>query len=77
MPCREAFFRQSDQYRAALIPGTAKIVVAEAGVAQGWEGIAPRENIFSIERFGASGPAGDVAKYLGFTAEKLAEIIAR
>jgi transketolase len=77
MPCREAFFRQSDQYRAALIPGTAKIVVAEAGVAQGWEGIAPRENIFSIERFGASGPAGDVAKYLGFTAEKLAEIIAK
>jgi len=77
MPCREAFFRQPAQYRAALLPETAKIVVAEAGVAQGWEGIARRENILSIERFGASGPAADVAKHLGFTAEKLAEIIAR
>ncbi|GAB6276706.1 MAG: transketolase [Rectinema sp.] len=66
MPCREAFLRQPERYQAELLPKTAKIVVAEAGVAQGWGEIAQRKNIFSIDRFGASGPAGDVAKHLGF-----------
>ncbi|SLM18460.1 Transketolase [uncultured spirochete] len=77
MPCREAFLRQPERYQAELLPKTAKIVVAEAGVAQGWGEIAQRANIFSIDRFGASGPAGDVAKHLGFTVERLSEIIAR
>ncbi len=75
MPCREAFLRQSEQYQAELLPKTAKIVVAEAGIAQGWGDIAQRANIFSIDRFGASGPAGEGAKHLGFTAERLAEIV--
>jgi len=59
-----------------LLPEAARIVVAEAGVAQGWERIAASEDIFSIERFGESGPGAEVAKHLGFTAEKLAELIA-
>lgn len=77
MPSRETFLRQPEAFQEALLPKTAKIVVAEAGVARGWESIASRKNIFSIDRFGASGPAAEVAKYLGFTAEHLAEIIAK
>jgi transketolase len=34
-------------------------------------------DIFSIDRFGESGPANKVAAHLGFTAEKLAELIAK
>ena len=77
MPSRELFYAQTGECKDAMLPKGARIVVAEAGVAQGWQEIAARENIFSIERFGASGPAADVAKHLGFTAEKLAELIAR
>lgn len=77
MPSRELFCAQPEEARRALLPESARIVVAEAGVAQGWEGIAKRKDIFSIERFGASGPAAEVAKHLGFTADKLAEMISR
>jgi transketolase len=77
MPSRELFYAQPEEARKALLPENARIVVAEAGVAQGWEGIAKRKDIFSIERFGASGPAAEVAKHLGFTAEKLTEMISR
>jgi transketolase len=77
MPSRELFYAQAQEFKDALLPKTARIVVAEAGVAQGWQEIAARKDIFSIDRFGASGPAADVAKHLGFTAEKLAELIAR
>lgn len=49
--------------------------VAEAGVAQGWERIAPSDQILSIERFGESGPGDKVAEYLGFTAQTLARMI--
>ena len=49
-------------------------MVAEAGVKQGWEGWVrtPAKDIFSIERFGESGPAKKVAEHLGFTAQALA-----
>lgn len=75
MPCREAFFAASRTIRDVMLPPQAKIFVAEAGIAMGWEQIAPRENIFSIERFGESGPGDKVAEHLGFTAEKFAEKI--
>ncbi len=57
-----------------LSPGS-KVFVAEAGVAQGWERIAPSDQILSIERFGESGPGDKVAEYLGFTAQTLARMI--
>lgn len=75
MPCREAFFAASGTIRDVMLPPQAKIFVAEAGIGMGWEQIAPRENIFSIERFGESGPGDKVAESLGFTAEKFAEKI--
>jgi transketolase len=55
-----------------LSPGSL-VFVAEAGVAEGWERIAPPEHILSIERFGESGPGDKVAEHLGFTAQALAQ----
>lgn len=75
MPCREAFYRAPAAIREAIVPKGARVVVAEAGVAQGWERLAAPEDILSIETFGESGPAEDVARHFGFTAEKLATLI--
>jgi len=63
--------------RDAILPPGARIVVAEAAVAQGWERIAKAEDIFSLESFGESGPGPEVAKSLKFTAEALAGLVSR
>jgi transketolase len=49
-------------------------MVAEAGSGTGWGlFVHRREDLFTIERFGESGPGNEVAAHIGFTAEKLAE----
>ena len=56
--------------------GNVRVMVAEAGVKQGWEGwVQSPDDIFSIDRFGESGPAQKVAGHLHFTAEALADRI--
>ncbi|MFP4151299.1 MAG: transketolase [Alkalispirochaeta sp.] len=75
MPSRELFEQQDEAFRNGIIPPKVPTVVAEAGIGQGWQGIAPRERILSIDRFGMSGPGNDVAKALGFTADALTEMI--
>lgn len=75
VPDREAFYRAPAPVRDAILAPPAKVFVAEAGIAMGWERVAPIENIFSIERFGESGPGDKVAEHLGFTAEAFAEKI--
>jgi transketolase len=74
MLCRELFERQPAIIKSAIIPPSARVVAAEAGVKCGWEGLA--DAVFSIERFGESGPADKVAEHLGFTAEALAKQLA-
>ena len=75
MPSREAFYAAPAPVREAILPLGARVVVAEAGIAMGWERIAAPEDILSIERFGESGPGDEVARHLGFTAERLAALI--
>jgi transketolase len=77
MPSRELFLAQPKPIRDAILPPGARVVVAEAGVAQGWEALAKSEDIFSIERFGESGPGDDVARQLGFTVEALVAKLAK
>ncbi|PKL07188.1 MAG: hypothetical protein CVV53_00775 [Spirochaetae bacterium HGW-Spirochaetae-9] len=72
VPDRNAFFRAPAPVRAAILSPPAKVFVAEAGIAMGWENIAPAGQILSIERFGESGPGDKVAAHLGFTAEAFA-----
>jgi transketolase len=75
MPSRELFEAQDRAQREKIIPAGVPVVVAEAGIRQGWEFLAPRERILSIDRFGESGPGNDVATHLGFTADRLAEMV--
>jgi len=75
VPDREAFFRAPAPVREAILSPPAVVFAVEAGIAMGWERIASADDIFSIDRFGESGPGDEVAAHLGFTAEALAEKI--
>jgi len=71
MPDKERFMAQTNNYRQKLIPARGCLKVSlEAGVTAGWEGIVGASG-FSVgtDHFGASGPAGDLAKEFGFTPE--------
>jgi len=79
--CRERLEAQPAIIRATLMGATAdtagpRVITAEAGVAGGWKNWASDAGaVLSIDRFGESGPGSAVASHLGFTAERLAEII--
>ncbi|QTQ13280.1 transketolase [Treponema parvum] len=70
------FGRQDKEFQDRIIGSAKRVVTAEAGISMGWDRFATsHEDIFCIDRFGESGPAGKVAEHLGFTAEKLAELL--
>lgn len=73
VPDRQAFYAAPSPVRDAMLSPGSLVFVAEAGVVEGWERIAPPEHILSIERFGESGPGDKVAEHLGFTAQALAQ----
>ncbi|MDX9783190.1 MAG: transketolase [Spirochaetia bacterium] len=75
VPDRNAFFAAPAPVRDAILAPPAKVFVAEAGVAMGWERIAEPERILSVERFGESGPGDQVAAHLGFTVDAFAAMI--
>ncbi len=72
----ERLKEQDDAFRGSLFPHGARVVTAEVGVSQGWEGFASSTaDIFALNRFGASGPGARVAEHLGYTAQALAKLI--
>ncbi|GHV40439.1 transketolase [Spirochaetia bacterium] len=75
MISRELFESQPKAIREAIVPPGVRVLCCEAGVRSGWERWAKPEDIFSIDRFGESGPATKVAEHLGFTAAALAALI--
>ncbi|MDR1100280.1 MAG: transketolase [Treponema sp.] len=77
MISRELFEAQPPAIQERIIPPRVRVICCEAGVRNGWERWAKPEDIFSIDRFGESGPAGKVAEALGFTAGALAAIVNR
>jgi len=65
-----------EKFKKDLIPDTAKTLVIEAGVANGWEMFkCPGSSILSVERFGASGPGEKVAEQCGININKIVEEI--
>ncbi|MBQ3671821.1 MAG: transketolase [Treponema sp.] len=72
---KNLFESQSDDFQKSIL-GTNRVIVAEAGVRNGWEFyVSNKKDLFTIDRFGESGPGKKVAEALGFTAEKLAALI--
>jgi transketolase len=74
---RELFEAQPAAIQQAIVPAGVRVVTCEAGVRTGWERWAKPEDVFSIDRFGESGPAAQVAEALGFTADALAALLTR
>lgn len=70
------FMSQPEVLRNTIIGGSPRVMTAEAGSRMGWEGIATsRSDVFSVDHFGESGPGTKVAAAMGYTAEKLADLI--
>lgn len=77
MPSRELFQEQDAAYQSEVLPAGVPRVFVEAGVESGWHALAqPGDGFLCLNRFGESGPGGEVAAYLGFTAEGLADLAA-
>jgi transketolase len=76
MPCVESFLEQDEEYRDSVLPPDVRArVVVEAASPLGWDRIATDEGeIVGMTTFGASGPAKDLYKHFGFTAENVAEV---
>ena len=74
MPSWEAFSAQDEAYRRATIPrGTVRVAV-EAAIRQGWDRwIGETGGFVGMTGFGASGPADDLFRHFGITAEAVAE----
>lgn len=72
------FLAQDKSFRDSIIPAGVRVVTAEAGSSYGWEKLATSAaDVFSIDRFGESGPASKVAEHLGFAASDLKKVIER
>ncbi len=73
---RTLFENQDEAFVESIIGKGARVIVAEAGCKYGWEGfVSNKKDLFTIDRFGESGPGTKVAESLGFTSDKLAELI--
>jgi transketolase len=74
LPCWALFEQQSATYREAVLgPNTVKVAI-EAGIRFGWDRyIGPNGAFIGMNSFGASGPAKEVYKHFGITAEHAAE----
>jgi transketolase len=73
LPCWELFEQQSATYRESVLgPGTVKVAI-EAGMRFGWDRYIGPDGVFiGMSSFGASGPAKEVYKHFGITAEHAA-----
>ena len=75
MPCWDLFDEQSAEYKESVLPSAVRARVAvEAGTPIGWERYVGLEGrVVGQKQFGASGPAKDVFKHFGFSAEAVVE----
>ncbi len=75
MPSFELFAAEPRAYRDEVLPPAVRARLAvETGVALGWERwIGPHGATITMDRFGASAPAGTLMRQFGFTAEHVAK----
>jgi transketolase len=72
-PSWELFEAQSADYRATVLPASCtRRLAVEAGATQGWEKyVGSQGRMIGINHFGASAPAGTLAKEFGFTVDNV------
>ncbi len=67
---RELFRQAPAVFQRRILPVSVRREIIEAGVSFGWGDLGG--HVHSIERFGESGPAKDVAEHVGMTAAQIA-----
>ncbi|WP_313196016.1 transketolase [Shinella zoogloeoides] len=75
MPCREWFTRQSESYRASVLPPKMRARVGiEAATALGWRDlVGDSGRVVAIDRFGASAAGPVLQEQFGFTVDAVVE----
>jgi transketolase len=79
MPCFERFDRQPQSYRDTVLPKSCRRRVAiEASVPSTWGSYIGLDGaVVGINRFGLSGPGGEVMKELGITSDAIIQAAER
>jgi transketolase len=73
MPCVEVFERQSEQYKAHVLPVAGARLAIEAGVRDcWWRYVAGRGDVVGMSSFGKSAPAKALFEHFGFTVDAVA-----
>jgi transketolase len=79
MPCWELFEEQEPKYRRSVLPPGPVRVAVEAAIRFGWDrwlygegGVRRKSGFVGMHGFGASGPAPDLYRHFGITAEAVA-----
>ena len=76
LPGTSVFDRQDAQYREHVLPRGVPRVAVEAGVTDYWRKYVGLDGaVVGIDRFGESAPAGELFKFFGFTAERVAAAV--
>jgi transketolase len=70
MPCWDLFEDQDDDYQEAVLPADVPALSVEAASSFGWARWADAS--VSIDRFGESGPGGEVLEHLGINPQHVA-----
>lgn len=73
VPCFDLLVEQDKEYISKIIKPSTKVFAVEA--ARGLEYYKFADEVFGMDTFGASGPAGELFKEFGFTVESLVERI--
>jgi transketolase len=78
MPCRELFMKAPRHVQEWILPATARRIVIEAGIPQGWEGIAGDAGVIvCVREFGKTGTIAQLREAFGFDVKSIIEKIAR
>ncbi|MEJ2042343.1 MAG: transketolase [Reinekea sp.] len=76
MPCTDVFDQQDEGYKTSVLPQGVKRFAVEAGAKDFWYKYVGLEGgIIGMDSFGESGPAADLFKHFGITAEALVELV--
>lgn len=76
MPSTDVFDKQDKAWRTSVLPAGLPRVAVEAGVTAFWYKYVGLEGaVVGIDRFGESAPAGDLFKFFGLTADKVAAAV--
>jgi len=71
MPSMFLFDKQSEEYKASVIPANVKSMAIEMACTMPWYKYS--RNVYGVDRFGLSAPGAKVQEELGFTVDKVLE----